>query len=106
VLVSTSGRHVRAPRTHLAGHDNLFDRLVALRNRQLALSANLPAAIDHVLRVALAERVHGYSHAGAFGDALAQAADHVGIPYGPSVIAAMLGSLPPLAPAASRGGSG
>lgn len=89
----------------LAGHDSLFDRLVALRNRQLALPAHLPVAIDHVLRVALAQRAHGYPHAGAFGDALAQAADHAGIPYGPSVIAAMLGSLWPLPPAASRGGS-
>lgn len=41
-----------------------------------------------------------------FGDALTQAANHAGIPYGPSVIASMLGSLPPLPPAASRGGSG
>lgn len=89
----------------LAGHDDLFDRFVALRNRQLALPTHLPAAIDHVLRVALAERAYCYPHAGAFGDALAQAADHAGIPYGPSVIAAMLGSLPPLPPVAHRGGS-
>jgi hypothetical protein len=78
----------------LAGHADVFERIVALRDGRLSPPAHLPAAIDHVLRVALADHPRRYPGAAAFGDALADAADRARVPYGHHVIAATLGCLP------------
>jgi hypothetical protein len=86
----------------LAGHADVFERIVAMRDGRLSPPAHLPAAIDQVLRVALADHPHRYPGASAFGDALADAADRARVPYGSHVIAATLGSLPKTSRSADR----
>ena len=86
----------------LAGYAGVFERIAAMRDGRLSPPAHLPATIDHVLRVALADHPRRYPGAAAFGDALADAADRARVPYGRHVIAATLDSLPTTSRSADR----
>lgn len=83
--------------THAAGSaPSEFDRLTALRDRQLELPPRLPAAIGLVVQTAFEEHEHRYPSAASFADALADAAAQARIPHGPDVIATTLACLPAL----------